>query len=132
MRRRRETIGDLDLVCSVSGTLGGESIAKAFTKFPEVEKVLGQGTTKASVITAGGLQVDLRIVPPDSFGAALLYFTGSKDHNVKLRSRAQDQGLTLNEWGLYSLSAYDKAEKKTGEAPQLATRPWEAADLICR
>jgi DNA polymerase (family 10) len=63
------------------------------------------------------LQVDLRIVPADNFGAALLYFTGSKDHNVKLRGRAQDMDLTLNEWGLYKLSEYDKAAKKTGEAP---------------
>ena len=69
------------------------------------------------MLTAGGLQVDLRIVPAENFGAALLYFTGSKDHNVKLRGLALDKGLTLNEWGLYKLAEYDKAAKKTGEAP---------------
>lgn len=120
LRRGRETIGDVDLICSLKGRATGESVSAAFVKFPEVERVLGQGTTKASVVTAGGLQVDLRIVPPENFGAALLYFTGSKDHNVKLRGMAQDAGLTLNEWGLYKLSEYDKSQKKTGEAPAIA------------
>jgi DNA polymerase (family 10) len=120
LRRGRETIGDVDLICTLNGTATGESVSAAFVKFPEVERILGQGVTKASVVTAGGLQVDLRIVPPENFGAALLYFTGSKDHNVKLRGRAQELGLTLNEWGLYKLSEYDKSQKKTGEAPAIA------------
>ena len=84
-----------------------------------MERILGQGITKASVLTVGGLQVDLRIVPSENFGAALLYFTGSKDHNVKLRSRSLDLDLTLNEWGLYKLEDHEKAEKKTGEPPKL-------------
>ncbi|HZL33807.1 MAG TPA: DNA polymerase/3'-5' exonuclease PolX [Tepidisphaeraceae bacterium] len=117
LRRRRETIGDVDLICALHTPTTAAEVADAFVKFPEVRKVLGQGNTKASVLTAGGLQVDLRIVPSDNFGAALMYFTGSKDHNVKLRGRAQDMRLTLNEWGLYKLSEYDKAAKKTGEAP---------------
>ena len=117
LRRRRETIGDVDLICALKDIAAAAEVAEAFVKFPEVQKILGQGNTKASVLTAGGLQVDLRIVPADNFGAALLYFTGSKDHNVKLRSRAIDQGMTLNEWGLYKISEYDKAAKKTGEAP---------------
>jgi DNA polymerase (family X) len=136
LRRRRETIGDVDLLCCLKDNAGGNgtAVADAFVAFPEVEKVLGQGSTKASVRTAGGLQVDLRIVPADNFGAALLYFTGSKEHNVKLRGLALDKGLTLNEWGLYKLSEYEpvsmshggkergkaaagKADKKTGEAP---------------
>src|SRR5258708_1102123 len=120
LRRRRETIGDVDLIWSVKEMEQGQSVSTAFTKFPEVERVLGEGSTKASVITAGGLQVDLRIVPVENFGAALLYFTGSKDHNVKLRGRAQGQGMTLNEWGLYRLEDYEKAAKKTGFAPPLA------------
>jgi DNA polymerase (family 10) len=111
LRRRRETIGDVDLICALKDVGAGQKVSSAFVKFPEVERVLGEGSTKASVITAGGLQVDLRIVPPENFGAALLYFTGSKDHNVKLRGRAQDRELTLNEWGLYKLSEYDRAEK---------------------
>jgi DNA polymerase (family 10) len=117
LRRRRETIGDVDLICSLKDQSKGAEISAAFVKFPEVQRILGEGTTKASVLTARGLQVDLRIVPADSFGAALLYFTGSKDHNVRLRSRAQTMGLTLNEWGLYKLDEYDKAAKKSGESP---------------
>lgn len=123
LRRRKETIGDVDLVCCLKDGARGVEVAEAFTKFPEVEKILGSGNAKASVLTAGGLQVDLRIVPPDSFGAALMYFTGSKDHNVKLRGRALDMGLTLNDWGLYKLAEYEKAEadgkRKAGEAPPL-------------
>ncbi len=117
LRRRRETIGDVDLICSLADPSAAGDVAQAFVKFPEVQKILGQGNTKASVLTTGGLQVDLRIVPVENIGAALLYFTGSKDHNVKLRGRAQDMGLTLNEWGLYKVAEYDKANKKTGEAP---------------
>jgi DNA polymerase (family 10) len=120
LRRGRETIGDVDLICSLKDDAAGDAVSAAFVKFPEVERILGQGTTKASVITVGGLQVDLRIVPHDSFGAALLYFTGSKDHNVKLRGRAQDMGFTLNEWGLYTFKDYEKSQKKTAAAPSIA------------
>ncbi len=89
LRRRKETIGDVDLICSGKSPDDGEAIAKAFTKFPEVSRILGQGQTKASVLTGRGLQVDLRIVPAENFGAALLYITGSKEHNVHLRGRAE-------------------------------------------
>jgi DNA polymerase (family 10) len=119
LRRRRETIGDVDLICALEKSTDGPAVSSTFVKFPEVQRILGEGATKASVITAGGLQVDLRIVPIENFGAALLYFTGSKDHNVKLRGRAQSQGLTLNEWGLYKLDEYDKSAKKTAEAPSI-------------
>jgi DNA polymerase (family 10) len=119
LRRRRETIGDVDLICSLAGPAAGGEVSAAFVKFPEVQRILGQGTTKASVLTVGGLQVDLRIVPAENFGAALLYFTGSKDHNVRLRGRALDKGMTLNEWGLYKLDEYDRAAKKTAEAPSV-------------
>jgi DNA polymerase (family X) len=97
----------------------GSTVTAAFVQFPEVQRILGQGNTKASVLTAGGLQTDLRIVPAENFGAALLYFTGSKDHNVKLRGLALDKEMTLNEWGLYNLEAHEKAPKKTGEPPKL-------------
>jgi len=117
LRRRRETIGDVDIVCALKKPEEGDAVSKAFTKLPEVQKVLGQGRTKASIVTKENLQVDLRIVPSIHFGAALQYFTGSKEHNVKLRSLANAKGMTLNEWGLYRLSDYEKAEKKTGEAP---------------
>jgi DNA polymerase (family 10) len=117
LRRRKETIGDLDIVCSVKQSSAGEKITAAFVKLPGVQRVLGQGQTKASVLSADGVQIDLRVVPDVNFGAAVLYFTGSKEHNVRLRGLAQDKGMTLNEWGLYKLDEYDKAEKKTAEAP---------------
>lgn len=96
-RRRRETIGDLDvLVC------GGDTteVMDAFTKHATVGEVLGYGDTKSSVRIAAGLQVDLRLVPEASFGAAMLYFTGSKQHNIELRKIAIDQGMSLNEYAL--------------------------------
>jgi len=96
-RRRRETIGDLDLlVC------GGEASAvmAAFTGHAYVAEVLARGETKSSVRLGNGLQVDLRLVPAASFGAAMMYFTGSKSHNIELRKLALERGMTLNEYGL--------------------------------
>lgn len=125
LRRCRETVGDLDIVCALNPAPGGvmavagAAVAEAFCALPQVERILGQGSTKASVLTDGGLQVDLRIVPNDSFGAALMYFTGSKDHNVKVRGLAQAKGKTLNEWGLYDAAVYRAAGKSSGEAPAI-------------
>jgi len=97
-RRRKETIGDLDLlVCGGQA----EAVMEAFVSHPDVAEVLGRGETKSSVRMRNGLQVDLRHVPVASFGAALLYFTGSKAHNIELRKIAIDQGLSLNEYGLW-------------------------------
>lgn len=96
-RRCKETVGDLDfLVC------GGkpETVMEAFVKQPGAAEVLGRGDTRSSVRLANGLQVDLRLVPRESFGAALLYFTGSKEHNIELRKLALEQGMSLNEYGL--------------------------------
>jgi DNA polymerase (family X) len=118
LRRGRETIGDIDLLCTVKDTAAGEAVASEFVKLPLVERILGQGATKASVLTTGGLQVDLRIVPAANFGAALQYFTGSKEHNTKLRGLALEKKMTLNEWGLYEQSAYDRSEKKPGLPPK--------------
>ncbi len=117
LRRRKETIGDIDIICSTKPSINGAEVTKAFTEVNGVEKVLGQGDTKASILTAEGTQVDLRVVPEVHYGAALLYFTGSKEHNVRLRGLSQDKELTLNEWGLYKISEYEKSGKKTGEAP---------------
>jgi DNA polymerase (family X) len=121
LRRCRETVGDLDLVATLNDADAGEKVTAQFVKYPEVAHVNGQGATKASIVTEAGLQVDLRIVPVENFGAAWLYFTGSKDHNVKLRTMALERGMTLNEWGLYKLTDYERAEKKspkkTGHAP---------------
>jgi DNA polymerase (family 10) len=117
LRRRRETIGDIDLVCSLADPSAGQSVSDAFVKLPLVQRILGQGQTKASILTTQGLQVDLRIVPAENFGAALQYFTGSKEHNTKLRGLAQQKKMTLNEWGLYKLDEYDRSEKKPGFPP---------------
>ncbi len=96
-RRRRETVGDLDLLAC-----GGESerVMTAFAEHASVAEVLGRGETKCSVRLREGLQVDLRVVPEESFGAALLYFTGSKQHNIELRRLAIARGWSLNEYGL--------------------------------
>ncbi|MBM4040092.1 MAG: PHP domain-containing protein, partial [Planctomycetes bacterium] len=98
MRRRRETIGDVDIL--VASELGKEVVA-AFVRLPMVKDVLAAGDTKGSVRVEGGLQVDVRVVPPDSFGAAAQYFTGSKAHNIRLRDLAIGKGLKLNEYGVF-------------------------------
>ncbi len=97
-RRYRETIGDIDVLAF---SRKPAAVIEAFTGMPGVKEVLAAGTTKASVRVSGAMQVDLRVVPPDSAGAALMYFTGSKDHNVRLRGLAQEKGLKLNEYGLF-------------------------------
>ena len=119
LRRRRETIGDVDLICAVKDEKDAAAVIDRFVALPGVARVLGHGPSKGSVLTPSGLQVDLRALPKQHFGAALLYFTGSKDHNVRIRGLAQKKGLTLNEWGLYRLEDYEKVEKKTAEAPPL-------------
>ena len=100
LRRWKETIGDIDIL--TTGKNGAE-IIKIFTKFPKTERVLAAGETKSSIIVKGGIQVDLRIVKPKSYGAALQYFTGSKAHNIKLRNIAKSKGLKLSEYGVFSL-----------------------------
>lgn len=98
LRRGKETVGDLDIL-AVSDS--PEEAARAFCTLPEVEEILAQGPKKSSVKLVGGLQADLRIVPEESFGAALQYFTGSKEHNIRLRERAVARGWKLNEYGLF-------------------------------
>lgn len=102
LRRGRETIGDVDLLAAADPSAAA-GIFDAFVAHAGIDEVLLRGDTKCSVrLGAGGppMQVDLRVVAPDSFGAALMYFTGSKEHNVKLRERAQAQGMSLNEYAL--------------------------------
>jgi DNA polymerase (family 10) len=111
LRRFRETVGDIYIM----GTADDATrVIKAFVDLPIVKETLGSGTTKASVIVAGGLQVDLRIVEHDSFGSLLQHFTGSKQHNVDLRERARRMGLSLSEYGITDL-ATGKLEKFTTE-----------------
>jgi DNA polymerase/3'-5' exonuclease PolX len=96
-RRGRETVGDLDiLVTSVDPTRAFD----VFSALPEVKEVRLRGGTKETVLLQNGLQVDLRVVEPAAFGAALVYFTGSKDHNVQIRSLAKELGLRVNEYGV--------------------------------
>jgi len=101
LRRAKETVGDLDLL--VTGPGAAEALEK-FVVHPRMHEVLGKGPNKASIkFGLEGLQVDLRALAAESYGAALLYFTGSKEHNIVLRSRAQKMGLTLNEYSLARL-----------------------------
>jgi len=97
-RRRKETVGDLDILVA-----GGDPtrVMGSLTEYTEVAEILGRGDTKSSVRLRSGLQVDLRLVPEEGFGAAMLYFTGNKAHNIALRKVAIDKGWMLNEYGLF-------------------------------
>ncbi|MEE9592688.1 MAG: DNA polymerase/3'-5' exonuclease PolX, partial [Thermoplasmata archaeon] len=98
LRRMRETIGDIDILVTSSEPA---EVMLAFTGMPQVEEVLLQGNTKSSVILTDGMQADLRVLEAGSYGAGLLYFTGSKDHNIRLRSLAISLGMRLNEYGVF-------------------------------
>jgi len=99
LRRSRETVGDLDLLAWAPD---GAAVCRHLLAYPEVAEVRACGGTRATVLLQCGLQVDLRVVPAASFGAALLYFTGSKAHNIRLRTLAIEQRLKLNEYGLFA------------------------------
>lgn len=99
-RRRRETVGDLDILVVSENA---EAVMDHFGDYHLVESVIGRGDTKMSVRIEESLQVDLRVVPAESFGAALQYFTGSKDHNVVLRGLAKQKGLKINEYGVFKV-----------------------------
>jgi DNA polymerase (family 10) len=107
LRRKKETIGDIDILCCVSEGKEKQIIEK-FTKLSMVKKVLACGETKGSVITTANIQVDLRVVPKDVYGAALQYFTGSKQHNIHLREIANKKGLTISEYGVFEIDKKDK------------------------
>jgi len=108
LRRGRETIGDLDILAAATDP---KRLMDAFVGRAEVARVLGHGDTKSSVLTKSGVQVDLRVVPLDRFGAALMYFTGSKEHNIALRERAIGQGMRLNEYGLFRENAQGSVDE---------------------
>lgn len=97
-RRARETVGDLDIVVTATDSA---AIMDAFCAYPRVAEVKSKGDTRATVVLAGGLQIDMRVVPQASFGAAMHYFTGSKNHNVAVRRLAQQKKLKLNEYGVF-------------------------------
>jgi DNA polymerase (family X) len=111
LRRGCDTCGDLDIL--VSGA--GSSLMDDFVAYPLVERVLGHGDTKSSILLAGGFQVDLRLVEPHSRGAAMQYFTGSKTHNIALRDRAIDRGFKLNEYGLFRIGDETRVAGATEE-----------------
>ena len=111
-RRGRDTVGDVDLLVVSDDPA---AVMTRFRDYEEVETVLGTGESKTSLVLADGLQVDLRAVDAAAFGAALLYFTGSKAHNVRLRRRAQERDATLNEYGLWT---EDGAERIAGAAEE--------------
>jgi DNA polymerase (family X) len=98
LRRQRDTVGDLDLLVTVRP---GSPVMARFVGYEDVRQVLVHGATRASLVLTNGMQVDLRAVPAESFGAAWLYFTGSKAHNIALRRLAQERGLKINEYGVY-------------------------------
>jgi DNA polymerase (family 10) len=117
-RRRKETVGDIDLLAIAEE---GGSLMKRFTSYDRVEEILASGDTKGSVRLASGLQVDLRILTAKSYGAALVYFTGSKEHNVRLRQRAIDRGLRISEYGVFRVEKGDSDGGKEGKDRD----PWE-------
>lgn len=98
LRRRKETIGDIDILATSEEA---EKVMAFFTEMPDVSRILAKGSTKSSVILKSGMQVDLRVVKPESYGAALQYFTGSKEHNVAVRELAIRKGLKVNEYGVF-------------------------------
>ena len=113
-RRGCETIGDLDLLIDAEN---GDAVMDHFGSFLGTVDVLVRGETKMSIRLDSGMQIDLRIVPTESFGAALQYFTGSKEHNVVVRGRAKDRGLKVNEWGVYR---NEKEKEESGSEIYLA------------
>lgn len=126
-RRYRDDVGDLDVLVATDDP---EPVTAAFLALDDVASTSGSGGTKTSVTTHTGLQVDLRVVPPASFGAAMIYFTGSKAHNIRLRQRALERGWTLNE---YALAVHDPevAEGEVGDVVAAATEEevYAALDL---
>jgi DNA polymerase (family 10) len=111
-RRGKQTVGDLDMLVATTEPV---VVLRSFAALPIVERVCAQGPSKSSVEMDGGLQVDCRAVPVDSFGAAWQYFTGSKAHNVRLRGRALRRRLTLNEYGIHRLAGGERVAGATEE-----------------
>ncbi len=105
LRRKLETIGDLDFVASSTKP---KAVMDWFTQLPEVEKIVAKGETKSTVRLKNGMQADLRIVSPQEFGFALVYFTGSKEHNIKIRNRSLKRGWSLSEYGFEPLNSKAK------------------------
>jgi len=126
LRRGRETCGDIDIL-AVGGQPG---LMDALISHPDVERVLGHGDTKSSVLLRGAYQADLRLVPPESRGAAMQYFTGSKAHNINVRDRAVQLGFKLNEYGLFRVDDDSRVAGETEEGIYKALgMEWIAPEL---
>jgi DNA polymerase (family 10) len=147
LRRGKETIGDIDVLASLKDGVDAQNVAEAFRALPGVTRVLAAGANKSSVMVStqtdmgrwksedsgGGpsdIQVDLRIVPRESFGAALMYFTGSKEHNVAMRQRALARGLTLNEYGLFPEDKEDSPPQSRGIKPVASAREEDVFEAL--
>jgi len=119
LRRGKETVGDLDLLVTLADGFTSQkhvdALAEHILKFPDIDQQLAHGENKVSFTLTNGLQVDVRLLERENFGAALLYFTGSKEHNVALRGRANDMGLTLNEYALATLKGEKPVAGRTEE-----------------
>lgn len=126
LRRMKETVRDIDILVAASQP---KEAMDAFVKINEVKSVLGEGETKSSVVTKEGIQVDLRVVDSKSFGAALLYFTGSKAHNIKLRQIAAKKGLKLNEYGVYQKEKNIAGDFSEGRIYKLFGMPYIEPEL---
>jgi DNA polymerase (family 10) len=124
-RRFRETVGDIDILVTATDS---EKVMERFISYDEVKKVLAQGSTRATVILKSGLQVDVRVVDENCFGAALQYFTGSKAHNIEIRWLAQDRKLKISEYGVFK-----GAKRVAGDTEESVYRavglPWIAPEL---
>jgi DNA polymerase (family X) len=127
-RRGKETVGDLDIV--IVSAHPDEAMDR-FAAFPRLQEVIARGDTKMSIRVAGGFQVDMRVVPAESFGAALQYFTGSKEHNVEIRGRAKKLGLRINEYGVYREENLDHPIAGTTEESVYAAvkLPWISPEM---
>jgi DNA polymerase (family 10) len=124
-RRMRETVGDIDILVTAEA---GSPVMQRFVGYDEVKEVLAHGESRSSIVLKSGLQVDLRRVPPESYGAALHYFTGSKAHNIAIRKLAQARGLKINEYGVFR--GESRVAGETEESVFAAVGlPWIAPEL---
>jgi DNA polymerase (family 10) len=127
LRRKKETIGDIDILVTSQNP---EKIMRTFISLPQVREILAEGPTKSSIITNDYLHIDVRVVEPISFGAALQYFTGSKAHNIKLRELALKRNLKINEYGVFEVESGNRiAGEKEEEVYQALNLPFIPPEL---
>lgn len=127
IRRWKETVKDIDIVCATDRP---EKVIEEFLKTPGIKKILAQGLTKVSVIHKSDIQIDLRIVNEKSYGSALAYFTGSKEHNIRIRELAKQKGLKINEYGVFKESDETFiAGEKEEDVYNVTGLPWIPPEL---